>query len=470
MPFVSIVMGAESETAVVIEPSDNGKALFNPDMGWTMHFYSNVVRNYGCWLEPSDSLDWFDGCSTIYLRLPWAFIEPKEGEFDWSIVDTPAQRWIAKGKKVAFRFTTSESWLDYATPQWVEKAGAKMVPYKFGWGTGPVVPGPLRDPVYDDPVYLEKLEKFLAASGRRYDGNPNIAFIDVGTFGTWGEGHTAGASRLSYDENIRMAKLHIDLHLKYFPHTFLCISDDVVGPSKPGSDFPLMNYCIEKGVSLRDDSILVQPAPRQWYHAELAGKFWRTMPVILEHEHYGSSVNKKAWNDDLLLKSVEEYHAAYMSIHWFPTELWKERNAIIKKINLRLGYRLQLRRMSYPKTIERGKPFEVESVWSNAGVAPCYPGGFMTLSLKDEKGGFVAVLSDESFDMRNLAVGPPNAIPVKKHTSRLKISSIAPVTKPGEYDLYLSVGKRDGTPVFELPLDLPNDGQRRYKIGRMTVK
>ena len=38
------------------------------------------------------------------------------------------------------------------------------------------------------------------------------------------------------------------------------------------------------------------------------------MPVILEHEHYGSSVARDAWKDgSLLIRSVEEYHASYMS-------------------------------------------------------------------------------------------------------------------------------------------------------------
>ena len=78
--------------------TDTGEALINPQMGWTMHFYSNVPTNYGSKLEPSDSLDWFEGCSTVFLRIPWAFLEPEEGKFNWAIVDTPAQRWIAKGK------------------------------------------------------------------------------------------------------------------------------------------------------------------------------------------------------------------------------------------------------------------------------------------------------------------------------------------------------------------------------------
>jgi len=30
-------------------------------MGWTMHFYSNIITNYGSKLKPSDTLDDFPG-------------------------------------------------------------------------------------------------------------------------------------------------------------------------------------------------------------------------------------------------------------------------------------------------------------------------------------------------------------------------------------------------------------------------
>lgn len=49
---------------------DHGRALTNPGMGWTMHFYSNILSNYGSQLEPSDTLDDFPGLSTVYLRVP----------------------------------------------------------------------------------------------------------------------------------------------------------------------------------------------------------------------------------------------------------------------------------------------------------------------------------------------------------------------------------------------------------------
>lgn len=447
--------------------ADSGKALNNPQMGWTMHFYSNSPQHYGKHLEPSDSLDWFEGCSTVYLRIPWAFIEPEEGKFNWAILDTPAQRWIAAGKKVAFRFTTSESWLEYAAPKWVYDAGAKGLRYSFKGGPSP--DGDLCDPVFDDPIYLEKLRNFLLAAGKRYDGNPNIAFIDVGTFGMWGEGHTGFSSRLNPEETFKVTKIHIDLHLEAFPNTLLCISDDVDGPENTSGNYPVTDYARSKGVTLRDDSILVQRAPRMWFHADMADRFWRELPVIIEHEHFGSSKQNGAWDDDLLLRSVEEYHGSFMSIHGWPQDEWESCRETIRKINLRLGYRLQLRELEYPKTVEIGKPFHIKTLWANAGVAPCYPGGFMTLTLKDEKGGIVAVLSDESFDLRNLPVAPPDAIPTREHESEFCAGLIAPTTKSGQYDLFISVGKRDGTPEIALPLE-NDDGQRRYRIGKITLK
>ena len=83
-------------------------------------------------------------------------------------------------------------------------------------------------------------------------------------------------------------KRHIDLHREHFTHTLLSINDDVAGHDKPGRHFPETDYALSQGLTLRDDSILVQPPPRSWYHAEMAQAFWPRWPVILEHEHYGS--------------------------------------------------------------------------------------------------------------------------------------------------------------------------------------
>ncbi|MEK7675329.1 MAG: DUF4832 domain-containing protein [Verrucomicrobiota bacterium] len=465
---------AAETNRIVVRPPDTGEALVNPGMGWTLHFYSNLIKNYGSKLEPSDTLEDWPGLSVIYLRVPWSFLEPKEGEFNWPLFDTPAQRWIAKGKQIAIRVSCSESWMRHATPKWVQDAGAKGVEFEFG--KGPKPGGPLWDPDYLGPIFLQKLENFLAAMARRYDGNANVAFIDVGSFGMWGEGHTGFSSRLSEEQTLAVARRHIDLHVKHFQRTLLCISDDVAGSGKPGRHFPAMDYALSKGVTLRDDSILVQAPPHSWYHAEMAQEFWPKLPVILEHEHYGGSKARGAWSGDLLAKSVEEYHASYMSIHWWPREELNENREAIARINRRLGYRLQFREMSWPAEVALGQPFVVETAWANAGVAPCYGGAFWAFTLKDEKGGIVSAHVDESFDLRNLEVGPPDEAPVRKLQSHLVIAfrHMDPVgtfvlpTKLGAYDVFLSAGLRDGTPRIALPM-ADGDGQRRYKVGTIRV-
>ena len=479
--FISVSAFAEGTT--MINPKDTGEVLINPGMGWTMHFYSNVSRNYGSKLEPSDTLEDFPGVSTVYLRLPWAYLEPEEGKYNWAILDTPAQRWIAKGKKIALRLTCSENWMTYATPKWVKDAGAKGTHYRYAKGRAKE--GGPWDPFFDDPVFLKKLEAFLAAYAKRYDGNPNVEFVDVGTYGLWGEGHTHASSK---QDKIELQKLHIDLHLKYFKKTLLCISDDFAGHDKPGKRFPITDYALSKGVTIRDDSILVQPAPKSWFHAEMAQAFWPTLPVILEHEHYGNATRRKSWDAALLEKSVEEYHASFMSIHWWPRVLLDANRKTIDRINKRMGYRLMPVSVTWPKTVaiatsqdafaaygdvtkegNTKKNLKVQWSWVNKGVAPCYPGGYPALTLKDEKGGIVSVLVDETLNLRDLKVGKPGKAPVKKHESEFIVGLYAPTTRPGTYDLYVSVGKRDGTPTIAMPLKA-GDGQRRYKIGTIELK
>ena len=455
---------ADSQDACTVHPQDTGIALVNPGMGWTMHFYSNIPGNYGSKLAPEDTLDDFPGLSTVYLRIPWAYIEPEEGNFNWAILDTPAQRWIARGKRIALRLTCSENWMHFATPEWVKKAGAKGTFYRFGQGRDPEAK--TWDPLFDDPIFLEKLNRFLAAAGARYDGNPNVEFIDVGTYGMWGEGHTFMSSR---QDTFAIKKAHIDLHMKHFPRTLLCISDDFAGHDKPGRHFPITDYALSKGVTIRDDSIMVQPPPRSWYHTDMAQAFWPTLPVILEHQHYGASLKNKAWDKDLFLKSVDDYHASFMSIHWWPRVLLQENRDVIDKINLRLGYRLLPTRVRWPRTVTIGQRFEVQWTWTNRGVAPCYPGGHPALTLKNEQGGIVSVLSDDTLNMRALKNGPPQDNPTTDHKSQFTVGLVAPTTQSGTVDVFISVGQRDGTPHIALPL-ANNDGQRRYRIGSLTLR
>ena len=469
LPALAIALGAlftPQAQAAEVHPTDNGQALINPGMGWTMHFYSNLLKNYGSKLAPSDVLDDFPGLSTVYLRLPWAFIQPEENTYNWEIVDTPAQRWIQAGKRVAFRITATENWMQSGTPEWVFREGAKY--YE--------VDG-YKEPEYDDSIFLAKLDAFLERMARRYDGNPNVDFIDIGHFGMWGEGHTVLTTPVHGKEwGLETQKRIIDLYCKHFRHTQLVISDDFAGHDAPVVHAPIIDYALSRGVSLRDDSILVQPAPRHWYHSGMAGLFWPTMPVVLEHDHMGESAARGAWDPELLLRSVEEYHGSYMSVHWWPREELEQNRDIIRRINLRLGYRLQNVSTLWPDTVRLGEAFTIVSEWRNEGVAPCYGGGYPCFTIKDSLGGVVSALVDENLNVKHLSVDEPGKAPAAVTRTHCNVAQVFSDTKgtftrscpTGTFSIYVSVGKADGTPVYALPYD-GDDGHRRYLLGQITI-
>lgn len=451
--------GLADDERLTVRPQDTGEALANPGMGWVFHYYDNVPQNYGSRLKPSDTLDDFPGLTVIYLRIPWSYLEPEEGRFNWAVLDGPTQRWVDRGKQVAFRFSCSESWTRYATPRWVEEAGAKG--YNFRPGEGVCDDGPFWEPDFDDPVFLEKLDHFLAAAATRYDGSPQVAFVDVGSFGVWGEGHTYSSTRLDYPAST--IRRHLDLHLKHFRHTLLAANDDF---ALHGRGPEVLDYAREKGLTLRDDSILVQGGDRAYLSAELAPAFWPHVPVILESEHYGGSRDRGNWQDGgKYLEAVEEYHASYASIHWWPREFLEENRDLIRRMNLRLGYRLQLVEASWPERVLMGERWRLAWQWRNAGVAPCLPGGFPAVTLRDSEGGIVGVFVDEGLDLRELPVGPPGQAETRAHEAAFELPFDL---RPGTYDVLVSVGTRTGTPTIALPLS-EGDAQGRYRLGRMRV-
>ena len=131
------------------------------------------------------------------------------------------------------------------------EAGAKGGYYRGGKEAGSDAPW---EPVFDDPVFLEKLEKFLKEFAARYDGQPWLRYVDIGSLGDWGEGHTWAGSQKPY--GFAALKTHIDLHLKYFKKSQLVVSDDFVyGLSDLEAHKRLHEYVIEHGISYRDDSI-----------------------------------------------------------------------------------------------------------------------------------------------------------------------------------------------------------------------
>lgn len=481
---------------MTVTPKATDEALVNPGMGWVYYHFSNRLWAYGGLTEPGDTLDWFPGVSTVYLRVPWCVLEPEEGVFRWDLLDSYAQPFIDKGLRVGLRVTCCESRYVYATPEWVRKAGAKGAFFKMRkgktlgkqWKADDVE---LWDPDYTDPVYLAKLEHFLSAMAARYDGNPSIDFVDIGTFGMWGEGHGPYGVKLSPERREEALIGQMKLYRRLFPRTYVVISDDIAGGRNPADDAPLMKHARELGVGFRDDSILVYVPDgtfKSWWHDGWARRFEAAgLPVVVECEHYDLSVDRGAWDSEKLLEAVERYQASWLSLHGWPRRFFDGNRSVIDRINRRLGYRLELRRATWPERVTVGARVEISSTWANVGVARCHVGGCVAWTLLDAKGNVCWSCADETWNVRELDAQPSTHASVCHFGYDHDIPEIndavlantrehgipmagpkVPTLRPGTYTLCVSVGRPDATPVIALPL---KDGvNRRYPLGTITVE
>jgi len=492
----AVLMGALAAGAVTIRPVETSEALVNPDMGLVCYHMAGRLWAYGAHTEPGDTLDWFPGVSTVYFRFLWSELEPKEGDYRWDMIDTFAQNWIANGKKIAFRVICCNSTAN-ACPDYVREAGAKGIWFRYG-GHGVPKDFPLRwEPIYDDPVFLAKYEAFLRAFAARYDGNPDVAFVDIGSFGMFGEGHTGCTSKLSATETDRITRLHLALHRRLLPKTLLVISDDVAGSGGQEPESPLMKHVRELGIGYRDDSIFCMGPETNsyaregsWAHSHWARNFAPETPVVIETGHLTMCREKGRFLPERLLSCVEKHQASYLSVHFFPEQYLAAMKDEIAAINLRLGYRFALKEVEYPDTVAAGERVEIRSTWVNRGVSWLHGGASLTWALLDAAGTVCWSVTDPTFDFQRLdptlnGVEKPVEVKTPCRFGRNEpIFKLDPVyvsvkaagydpgdiyvmLKPGTYTLAVSVGTRTGTPTIALPLE--NGTKRRYPIGKVTV-
>jgi hypothetical protein len=125
------------------------------------------------------SLEWF--------YLPLSAVVAGPGAYDWRPLEDKLTAIAGRGHQAIFRF-----YLDYpkqpsGIPRYLLDAGLKTFAYDDGGNAQS--PTPSRSPDYSDPRLIACMTDFLRALGAKYDGDPRIAFFQVGLYGFWGEWH-----------------------------------------------------------------------------------------------------------------------------------------------------------------------------------------------------------------------------------------------------------------------------------------
>jgi hypothetical protein len=423
---------------------DDQKVCENPHKGWYHHYYDNSLKVYGPLLEPDDFLEDFPGLNHIYLRVDWSHLEPEEGKYDWEVIDRIINPWTQHGYAVSFRICCKETSPGFATPEWVMKAGANgtFFPTRDGnqcW-----------EPDYGDPIFLEKLDNFHRVFAERYGDMPWLEFVDIGSYGEWGEGHTSASSRRDWPADV--IKRHIDIHTDHYTNTFILMNNDMVDTRKveDGSKEEIYDYALSKGLGMRDDSVCVK-----WYFdtfgkstlltPECFTRVWRNKPVDIELEHYGSTIRHNTWMKGLpLVAAVEESHATFVGFHGDARKWLADNLEIAVKLANLSGYWYFLKSIEMNMSLSQGTEQKIKLVWENHGVAPSYYRYKMMVRLANDNHRYEQELTDS--DNRNWM---PGDIVLENY-----VLNIPKDLTPGKYKLGIALYEDKGFNKRDIQLAL----------------
>jgi hypothetical protein len=344
---------------VVVTPAHSTGPIINPGKGWVGY---GTPAN-----QPAEVLNMV---SMGYTRYSWGSIEPEEGKFNWDRIDNDIKAWADSGKTFAFGImgASTHSRDFWVTPKWVFDAGAKYDTFNLNdpklATTG--IPGLKLVPAFNDRIYIEKLKKFINALAERYDGNPDIAFIDIRSYGNWGEAHMHpfGKPELTPDE----FKKHIQIHRDAFKKTLLVVP----GGKKEYNE--LFDWAVSVGVGMRRDGILGNSNGSET--ARCDGK----MPGVFEFfGNYEMMVERGWWYGKgekgygyRLDECVERGKPSYCDLSRggkSGLNMMKSEPVLVNELTNRIGYHFVLLEAKYPKVLSKAKPAGLSLTWENRGVA-----------------------------------------------------------------------------------------------------
>ncbi len=330
--------------------TDDKRVLRNPHKGWYIHYVDNgfVRKIYRDGIPKGDYLEDLCGINHLYLRVDWSDIEPEEGKFHWELIDDIMDEWAKHDYRFSFRFCCFVPSNAYATPKWVRDAGAKGYMVPSAPARSPLIPSVECDkwePDYGDKIFLEKLENFIAACGERYDGDPRVEFVDVGSFGTYGEGHTSAGTNKVYPASV--IKEHLDIHLRHFCRTTVIMNDDLFSSAAEGSGvdeaYELAKYARDCGMGARDDSICVLGCVRDFGYDTLRNGpffdlFYESAPVDLEFAHFHLTNKENLKDGFALIEALRRTRATYAGFHHYPREWYAMYPNLAEYVANRIGY------------------------------------------------------------------------------------------------------------------------------------
>jgi hypothetical protein len=385
---------------------------------------------------------------------PEESIEPVKGVYNFDMLDRAIAAADARGQKFAFRIRTMAN----------KMSGKRFVPdylAECGWEYRNTF-----IPDWNSECFLDSAEKLMQALGERYNGDPRIAWMDIGLYGEWGEWALSEDTFQSAPDGISspseksLARI-IDIQVDAFPDTRKVMfaktrSDAVVHALKRSDQIGWRVDCFARNGYFSFDTH-EDHAPAWKYMKDR----WKTAPVIVEFCNGNVSLSNST-----PLDQVQDFHIALIGNGNIPKWNWlnsqaQENLVLAGKLS---GYRYQIRSITTPPVWEPGLEVSVETNWENVGVAPHYEHTEVIFKLYDPRHSRYIWEAKSKVNLQMLL--PTGDRPFSMQ-DELRLSASIP---PGIYPLHVVVVDPEG---YRRPLKLAISGQQKdgsYVLGSVIVQ
>lgn len=418
---------------VVVKPVEIDSTLVNPGRGFTST--GNAFNeSFNSKRHPLSGIH--------QQRLYWDQLEPEEGKINFRLIDSAIAKTVRNGQMLNFRVMCQD--VNMRVPQWALNAGV-MSPY------------------YDNPVFLVKQTNLIRALGERYDGNPGLCFVDIGTVGQWGEWHVdpdaKDPKKIVYPTYESVTKI-IDAYFSSFKKTSLVALISL--NEKYGFQYATSNGSGWRADCWGDmDSLgwnhMKGVYPQAIENAK-AYNSWKNGPVAFETCWTMNEWYKRGWDLDYILNKALEWHATGVNngseeipAAWYPR---------VKEFEKKLGYRLVLNTLTYPSKVKKGETISCTLNWQNKGVAPLYKTYDLAVRLVSKTNAANKFSITTDADLKKLF---PGSTVIKSSIT------IPPQTEHGEYEFELGVvDPATKKPAVKLAIaGKTSDGW--YKMGTIAI-
>jgi len=351
----------------------NGDEL-NPGKSWT-EGYPIVYQEFDGDLKNNNPLTPFDKgehpmTSIAYFRVYWKFIEPERGKYRWDLIDKAMATAHDRGQTLMLRIAPYGTRDDNDVPDWyrVMVGNEKDVPVEK-WRTNP-----------EDPRYPKYFGDMIRTLGERYDGHPDLESIDAAIVGAWGEG--AGSEILTQETREALVAAYVD-SFNETPLVMLLTDQKTNSHALSKADVGWRVDCLgDMGGFNPNWSHMLDSYPQAIINFGVRDA-WKKAPVTLEVCWVMQHWKDMGWDIDYIIDQSLKWHISSFNgkSSPVPDEWWPQVNRWLKQ----MGYRLVLRKFTYPSVVNPNGNLSFTSWWENKGVAPCYKKFPLALRLKSDK-------------------------------------------------------------------------------------